>query len=139
MKKGTLFLLLLIGLAVVAYLTNPPKEVHQAAAYKKMNQIVENTMSRYGIENKLLSSLGVELSDKFIGELLEKQISSDNYYVLSLTKLNWENESYIIGVGAFNKVYISNKVDDIAQKAIDDYLKNKLNEFVIPGLENIFK
>ncbi len=138
-RSGCLFfIIILLAVCVGAYLTNPPEEVHKEVARQKLEKIAENTLAKYGVGNNVLSSLGLDAGSVFVKQLLDNHISSDNYYLFSLTKLNWEGNSYIIGVGAFNKVFISNKVDEIAEKAIDDYLKNKILD-LIPGIENIFR
>ena len=99
---------------------------------------MENTLMRYGVGKNILSSLGIDPGKKYVGQMIDSHISIDNYYVFSLTRLKWEDKSYVIGVGIFNKVFISNKVDDIAAKTIDDFLKDKIYD-LIPGIENIFK
>ena len=138
MKKLFLFLIVLAGLAVIRYLTNPTEAMHREAGKEKLEKIMENTLMRYGVGKNILSSLGIDPGNKYVGQMIDSHISIDNYYVFSLTRLKWEDKSYVIGVGIFNKVFISNKVDDIAAKTIDDFLKDKIYD-LIPGIENIFK
>lgn len=138
MRKLFLFLIVLAGLAVIGYFTNPTEAMHKEAAHDKLEKIMENTLSRYGVGKNILSTLGIDAGNNFVGQLIDNHITVDNYYIFSLTRLKWEDKSYVIGVGALNKVFISNKVDDIAHKAADDFLKDKIFD-LIPGIENIFK
>ncbi|NLO71121.1 MAG: DUF4359 domain-containing protein [Porphyromonadaceae bacterium] len=138
-KTSRIFLLILLAAVIVgAYITNPDEQLHKEAVSVKMDKIVGNILEKYGLNNNLLSSIGNDVTNKFTGQLIDSRISADNYFLFSLTKLNWENEDYVIGIGAFNKVYISKNVDEIAERAIDDFLKNKFKD-LIPRIKNIFK
>lgn len=132
------FIVILIAVGIVAYLTNPTEQMHREAAGLKLEKIADNALAKYGVGNNVLSSLGLDAGNLFVKQLLDNHITSDNYQLFSLTKLNWEGNSYVIGIGAFNRVFISNKVDEIAEKAIDNYLKEKIRD-LIPGIENIFR
>ena len=61
-------------------------------------------------------------------------MSSKNYYLFSTTQVNLDGKSQIIGVGVFNKVFISNKVDEILEREIDNYINEKIKDIKIPGI-----
>ena len=132
MKKIVLFLIVLVGLAVIGYLTNPTEAMHREAGKEKLEKISENLLSGYGIDPRILSALGIDFQGKFVEELITNHIYRDNYYVFSLTKVNWEDQNQIVGLGFFNKVYISNQVDDIIKKEVENYIKEKIRELKIP-------
>lgn len=135
MKKGTLFLVILVGFAVIAYLTNPNEAAHQVAGKEKLSKISRDILSDYGIDPGILSGFGVDFKGKFVDELIANHISRENYYLFSLTKVNWNDKSYVIGLGFFNKVFISNQVDEIIKKEVQNYIKGKLKEINIPFLD----
>lgn len=135
MKKIVLFLIVLLGLAVIGYLTNPTEAMHREAAQEMLEKISENILSDYGIDPRILSTLGVDFQGKLVEELITNHISRDNYYVFSLTKVHWEGLNQVIGLGFFNKVYISNQVDDIIKKEVEDYIKKKIRALRIPILD----
>ena len=135
MKKIVLFLIVLLGLAVIGYLTNPTEVMHREAAQEMLEKISENILSDYGIDPRILSTLGVDFQGKLVEELITNHISRDNYYVFSLTKVHWEGLNQVIGLGFFNKVYISNQVDDIIKKEVENYIKEKIRYLRIPILD----
>ena len=135
MKKIVLFLIVLLGLAVIGYLTNPTEAMHREAAQEMLEKISENILSDYGIDPRILSTLGVDFQGKLVEELITNHISRDNYYVFSLTKVHWEGLNQVIGLGFLNKVYISNQVDDIIKKEVENYIKEKIRYLRIPILD----
>lgn len=132
MKKTVLFLVVLVGVAVIGYLTNPTEAMHREASKDKLEMIAENLLANYGIDPQVLSSLGINFQGKLVDELITNHISCDNYYVFSLTKLNWRDQSQTVGFGFFNKVYISNKVDDKIKEEVGNYIKNIIGELKTP-------
>lgn len=133
-KSGCFLFLLLIAVAVFAYFTNPTKEMHQQAAKVKVEKISENLLAKYGLQEGLLGSLGMEITEPFVADLLEKHVTSKNYFLFSTTQVEWDNQSQTIGLGAFNKVFISNKVDEIIEREIEKYVKEKIESIKIPGV-----
>lgn len=136
MRKATYFvILILVALVVIAYLTNPDERQHQAAAKEKLHQIADNLLAKYGIEPGFISGLGIDITDQFVDKLIESHITVDNYFLFSTTNIEWEGQSQIIGIGIFKQVFISNKADEILQQELENYVKEKINGFRIPGLE----
>ena len=136
MRKATYFvILILVALVVIAYLTNPDERQHQAAAKEKLHQIADNLLAKYGIEPGFISGLGIDITDQFLDKLIESHITVDNYFLFSTTNIEWEGQSQIIGIGIFKQVFISNKADEILQQELENYVKEKINGFRIPGLE----
>lgn len=136
MRKATYFvILILVALVVIAYLTNPDERQHQAAAKEKLHQIADNLLAKYGIEPGFISGLGIDFTDPFVDSLIESHITVDNYFLFSTTNVTWEGQSQIIGIGIFKQVFISNKADEILQQELENYVKEKINGFRIPGLE----
>jgi len=136
MRKATYFvILILVALVVIAYLTNPDERQHQAAAKEKLHQIADNLLAKYGIEPGFISGLGIDITDQFVDKLIESHITVDNYFLFSTTNVHWDGRSQIIGIGIFKQVFISNKADEILQQELENYVKEKINGFRIPGLE----
>ena len=136
MKKASYFvLLILVALVVLAYITNPDEHQHQAAAKEKLHKVAENLLAKYGIEPGFISGLGIDITDQFVDKLIESHITVDNYFLFSTTNIEWEGQSQIIGIGIFKQVFISNKADEILQQELENYVKEKINGFRIPGLE----
>ena len=124
-RKGCLFLVILAGIFVGAYLTNPTEDMHREAAKEKLNKMALNLLSKYGID----------LSGKYVDEFIQNHVSADNYYLFSTTRVHWSGESRIIGIGAFGRVYISGKVDEILERELENFVKEKIEGIKIPGFD----
>ena len=134
-RKGCLFLVILTGIFVGAYLTNPTEDMHREAAKEKLNKMALNLLSKYGIEESFVAGLGIDLSGKYEDEFIQNHVSADNYYLFSTTRVHWSGESRIIGVGAFGRVYISGKVDEILERELENFVKEKIEGIKIPGFD----
>ena len=138
MKKAPYFLLLvLVLLVVVAYLTNPNEQQHQAAAKEKLHKVAENLLAKYGIEPGSITGSAINFTEPFVDSLIEKHVSALNYFLFSTTNIEWEGQSQIIGVGALKNVFISPKADEMLQQELENYVKEKIRGFKIPGLEGL--
>ena len=119
MRKTTYFIILaVIALVLAAWATNPNEQQHQDAARIKLSEIVENTMSDFGLKKNLLTDLGFEIGNRYIDSLLDNCISANNYLVCSTTVFTFNGQKHIIGFGAFGKVRISDKVEESLKKEI---------------------
>ena len=138
MKKAPYFLLLvLVLLDDVANLKNTNEQQHQAAAKEKLHKVAENLLAKYGIEPGFIPGSAINFTDPFVDSLIEKHVSAHNYYLFSTTNVEWEGQSQIIGVGAFQNVFISFKADVLLQQELENSVKEKLRGFKIPGLEGL--
>ncbi|MBP1663588.1 MAG: hypothetical protein H6Q19_728 [Bacteroidetes bacterium] len=119
MRKTTYFFILtVIALVLAAWVTNPDEQQHHEAARIKLGEIVENTMDDFGLKKNLLTDLGFDIGNKYIDSLLDDCISANNYLVCSTTVFTFNGQKYIIGFGAFGKVWISDKVEEGLKKEI---------------------
>lgn len=133
-RKGCLFFILLVAIALGAFFTNPNEQMHRDAAKEKLDKIAGNMLEKYGINPRLLSVLGIDSSAGFVDELIKKHVSANNYLVLSTTMIRWDDRSQLVGIGAFGRVYISARVEEIMQRELEKYLKEKIEEIKIPGI-----
>lgn len=140
-KSGLIVFLLLIAVAMFAYFTNPTENMHRKAASEKINIAVAKTLDKYGLSDSALGALGTKMTKPFIAVLVEQHVSSKNYYLFSTTQVNLNGKSQIIGVGAFNKVFISNKVDEVLEREINNYINEKIKDIKIPeiNLDDLLK
>ena len=111
------------------------EKMHQAAAKEKFVQLADNLLSDYGIEKSLIARLGIDLSGQFVDDFIESHITADNYFLFSITRINWDGRSQIIGAGAFRRVYISNQIDDVLKREVENYIKEKMKGLQFPGID----
>lgn len=58
------------------------------------------------------SALGLMLGGVMLDRMIENMVSTDNYVLFSTTKITWEGETKLIGVGLFGNVFISSEIDE---------------------------
>lgn len=124
-KKSYVYSFLLIILLGSAALTNPSPTKHRKAVKEKLEHYLTQYTERNSQETpqneweKLGKSLGASLGLTLIDPLVHQVVQRDNYILFSLTKIEWDGESNIIGVGFFGNVFLSPKIDKTLQKLTD--------------------
>lgn len=110
MKRPNWTITILIIIILVAIFTNPSSAEHKLAVKSIINQKVQSSLSNENTNG--FESLGALLGGSLINNLIDNSITSDNYLLFSITKINWKGESKNIGYGLFGNVFISKKVND---------------------------
>jgi len=120
MSKTRIFALLLIILMLAAVFTNPSKEKIETALTVKAKDILKNQLNS---DDKAME-LGMSLfGDRVVNEFVTSYTHTANYYLFSLSKIRWNGEDIIIGVGLYNQVWISPKLDEKAAQLMDHLKK----------------
>jgi len=125
--KFKLILILLVALAGVMAFTNPSIDMHKDAVKEKLeksmqtaidDQVDKNSKNKWG--DVLGKTLGSLVGNKMVDNAVDCLVSRENHIVLSLTKCKWNGENQTVGVGAFGKVYVSDKLETVFQ----EFMKN---------------
>lgn len=117
MSKTRIFALSIIALMLAAFFTNPSQEQHEATIRAKAIDLLKQ---HAGTKNSSVVDFGVQLfGNTLIDQFMKNHISVKNYYLFSVTKVRWEQEEQILGVGAFKKVWLSPKIDEKASEIVD--------------------
>lgn len=124
MKK--IYLQIVVGLIVlIAVITNPNQERHKEAVKNKLNSYMQKAMKENLTGNNDLQqagqALGMMLGGAFIDRMIDNLVSADNYVLFSLTKITWDGQTKVVGVGVFGNVFFSSKLDELVDKGL---LKN---------------
>lgn len=127
MKLKILFGLLL-SVLVIGLITNPSQEQHKEAVKVKVEASLQKIIDKKAQEEGSdLAKLGAAMSGMFSGPIVEQLVatlvSSDNYYVCSLTKINWDGQPQIVGLGVFGKIFLSPKIDQTIEDGAEKYLE----------------
>ncbi|OPZ28692.1 MAG: hypothetical protein BWZ00_01251 [Bacteroidetes bacterium ADurb.BinA174] len=127
-NKSALIFLIFIVIIAIAFFTNPDKEAHKEAIIEKTDQIMEEIIAE---RNDAISSTAWELAGKkLLSEFIDTNVTVDNYYLFSIPKVNWDGNSYPIGVGAFGKVYITKHLNrDVVQPILND-MEDKVKDLL---------
>lgn len=124
MKKRYIVFLLVAGMALVAIITNPAQDQHReaikgeimASLQKSMHENLPeaDTNDNWGLLGQTLGNL---IGGTFVNGIINNLVSSDNYLLFSTTKVTWEGESYIVGIGAFGNVFLTKKLQEVVDEA----------------------
>jgi hypothetical protein len=127
MKKNYLILIIIGVIVFVAILTNPNADRHKEVIKNKLNSYIQKSMKESLTETdneweQAGQALGMMLGGALIDRIIDNLVSTDNYVLFSTTKISWEGETKIIGIGAFGNVFITNKLDEAMNEGL---LKNE--------------
>lgn len=89
---------MLIGLLVLAFFTNPTKEEFSEEVKKQLNQKVENETNNPALS--YIAEMGLEFSD----QVAEKLVTRKNYFVCSIYTAELPDGEYRY-LGAFHMFY----------------------------------
>lgn len=127
MKFRYFFLLVIVVLLVAAFFTNPSEQQHKEVLRTQLTKVIDESMAER--QDDIVTVSAWKLAGPQITEMfLKNNFSVDDYKVLSLTKINWDNQSYIVGVGAFDKVWITKRLNKELADTIIDQIENTLND-----------
>ncbi len=118
-------LLLAAGfLVLIAVLTNPNhvrhKEAIKSRVVSSIQESIGNGKSEVGSDlEQLGKALGMVVGGALIDVVIENLVSTSNYGVFSLSKITWEEETRVIGIGVFGNVFITRKLDEELRKGLN--------------------
>lgn len=116
MSSKKISLIIISAIILIGIITNPNSDRHKEAVKNKLNSIFQTSKSEQ--ESDEWSQLGDAFTMMIIGPIVNNLISTDNYILFSTTKINWEGESRVIGLGAFGNVFLSKQLDEKLKKEI---------------------
>lgn len=117
MKKNYLYYAIIGAIILVAILTNPNQDRHKEVIKNKLNSYMQKSMKQNLTETDNVwaqagQALGMMLGGALVDRIIDNLVSTDNYVLFSTTKISWEGETKVIGIGAFGNVFITNKLDE---------------------------
>lgn len=107
----SLFLGIAFVLALVAaYFTNPTELQHKREAEAALSEYLDQYISEdTGMVGGLYALMGEKIRtfiSASIAQGLDERITRDNYIFFSLTRLEYEGERHVVGIGIFGEVHI---------------------------------
>lgn len=119
--KNNIYVIVFFGILILAAVTNPDQTRHQEVVKSKVNALLKQSIDENlgDSANSLEQAgevLGTLLGSAIIDKMVENMVYSDNYVILSTTKIRWEGESKVIGIGVFGNVFLSDQIDDLGSK-----------------------
>lgn len=123
MKKGYITTLILALILIIAVLTNPSQDLHKEAVKTKLNSYMQKSISERLSESdnewkQAGQALGMMFGGALIDEFISNAVSIDNYVVFSTTKVTWERETKVIGIGFLGNVFLTSKIDETLDREL---------------------
>ncbi|MCW3086247.1 MAG: hypothetical protein JWP12_3613 [Bacteroidetes bacterium] len=123
MKTKYLIFGIVAFVILIAVITNPNEDRHKSAVKSKILSLtltLQKPVDEMGDVNSPLAQAGMGLGSMIGGAIVEQLVntcvSEDNYVLFSLTKITWNGETRIIGVGVFGNVFLTDKIDETLKK-----------------------
>lgn len=116
---------ILIILFILAFITNPDKEMHQSFVKEKIEQGLLQSLSKQGIstDNALVKSLKNDVFDNMVWKTIENNIEYKNYYFFSISQVNYMGDSYPISIGFFKYVMVMPQLEKQIENKLNSYIK----------------
>lgn len=116
MKTSSGTLILTVVLSATALFTNPQPERHKEAVKSKLSAFMQQSMKESLTQTdneweQAGQALGMMLGGALVDRIVEELITSDNYLLFSTTRMHWDGESKVIGIGIFGNVFLSKDID----------------------------
>ncbi len=101
--------ILLLVLIAILYTSNPSLSEHQQAVKDKVSVVIKNYFpSNNGTKtDNLISSLGELFVDGLVGGAVESYVTRKDYFIFSLTYVDFNGQSSVVGLGVLGNVIIS--------------------------------
>lgn len=116
MKASSGTLIMTVVLSATALFTNPQPERHKEAVKNKLSAFMQQSMKESLTQTdneweQAGQALGMMLGGALVDRIVEELITSDNYLLFSTTRMHWDGESKVIGIGIFGNVFLSKDID----------------------------
>ena len=102
---------------VIAAITNPNQSRHKEVLEDKIKTYMQKSIKNQG-SDEFVSLFGNLLGNVIVSKLIDTFVSTDNYILFSTTKLTWQGETKVIGIGAFGNVFITKQLSDALDKGL---------------------
>lgn len=117
MKKSYIILGIIGLVLIVAVITNPNQDRHKEVLKTKLNAYMHQSLNATQTESgdewaQAGQALGLMMGGVMIENIIANMVSTDNYVLFSLTKINVDGKSKVVGIGAFGNVFLTSKLND---------------------------
>jgi hypothetical protein len=107
--------LLIAGVLVLLFASNPNVEAHRDAVSQKVKKIMQravaDTTNIDGDFAKAGAQLGAMLGGALAGKIVDEVVDRKNFVFFSLTTITFNGEEKVIGLGILGNVFLSSKVE----------------------------
>ena len=128
MKKSYVSLIIIGLIIIIAVITNPNQDRHKEVLKNKLQASLQNYIKGDNQSDKeedynAGQAIGVMIGGFVIDKIVDNLVSTDNYVIASTTKITWNGEPRVVGIGVFGNVFYTSKFNDL----LNEGLLNKNN------------
>lgn len=118
----------LIVLGVICAKTLPGKEAHVRAVSAAVISEIEKGNVLPGIADAKLSDMATD--EAFVDECLANMLVIESYGVVTIGKIRWMNNEYVVSLGVLGKVFtiVDAKAAKDYMSSIEDKITDKIGE-----------
>ena len=122
-SSGSFFLFFILLVCIGAFATNPTSVEHKLILKDKMREYLNAEIDKMQIENdNKFAALGASLGAAFGGVIADKFIDDnvvvDDYYLFSITNVNYDGKKNPVGVGVFGKVILHPDIEKMLKNGL---------------------
>lgn len=123
MKKNHIVLAIFGVFILMAVITNPNQDRHKEVIKNKLNTYIQKSMKESLTESsnkweQAGQALGLMLGGVLVDRVIDNLVTTDNYVLFSTTKITWDGQTRVVGVGLFGNVYVTDKLDETLNKGL---------------------
>jgi flagellar biosynthesis protein FlhB len=121
MKKSSVLFFMLALVVLVAVFTNPNEERHKEVIRAKLKMHLQQSIAANSTDNALDragQALVMLLGGALIDGIIANVLSTDNYVLFSTSKITWDGETKIIGIGVFGNVFLTREIENALENGL---------------------
>jgi hypothetical protein len=117
LKFWMAFLAFIILLAAI---TNPEPSKHREVLTTELKRIINKDTPSDADDwrSEAAKGLGMLLGSALIEGIVARTVSTENYVVCSISKIQYDGEQHLIAIGAFGNVFILYDLEDLIDKRL---------------------
>jgi hypothetical protein len=113
MKMKYVLVAVLVFLTLLAVITNPDQDRHKEVIKKNILEYLQQSMDHSDNEwEQTGQALGMILGGAIVDKIIDNLVTTDNYVLFSISKITWNGETKVIGIGAFGNVMMTRELQD---------------------------
>ena len=122
MRNFLLFTLIIVFISGFCVISCPDKEAHSEAIMENINELIdeEATKDVTNDTEKALALLASSLVSGISNLVIDSRLTVDNYFLFSIGRVTFEDESRIVSIGMLNHVFTD--INDNLKKEIEKRL-----------------
>ena len=126
--KKILWIVVVLLVCVLMYITAPAEEKHKEAMMKAVREYVDEEAANRGFRDNGITRLGKNVVVQAVKTALNSKLKFDNYYLFNMTHVKLGGESKTLSLGIFGQVITFDK--DMLRENLEEASRTREGEKV---------